>query len=72
MLRIFSWPFCFQMPALPERANQPIKTVAHKWKIEGEIEKTTLRREVRDFCDQFPVYHLYEYTPESAAERLPG
>ncbi|KAJ7361910.1 hypothetical protein OS493_014556 [Desmophyllum pertusum] len=54
-----------KMTALPP--NHQIKTVSHKWKIDAKIDKTTLRREVRDFCGQYPVYHLYDYTPDSIA-----
>lgn len=53
------------MASLP--ANHHVTTVSHKWKIIGKIEKTTLRGEVRDFCAQYPVYRLMEYSPDSVS-----
>lgn len=29
------------------------------------MEKWNLRREVQEFCDQFPVYRLERFTPDS-------
>ena len=46
-------------------ANHDITTVSHRWVIVGKVDKTTLREEVRDFCAQYPVYRLMEYTPDS-------
>ncbi|XP_078354927.1 uncharacterized protein LOC144639505 [Oculina patagonica] len=59
-----------EVTALP--GNQQIKAIAHKWKVYGKVDKTTLRGEVRDFCAQYPVYRLMEYTPDSFAIERPG
>jgi len=60
----------FQMPVLP--AGHRIETVTHMWRMSGLVEKTALRSEVREFCDQYPVYRLSDYPLERNAEGLAG
>jgi len=42
------------------------------WRMSGLVEKTALRPEVREFCDQYPVYRLSDYPLERNAEGLAG
>ena len=60
--------FGFQMTALP--ANHQVTTVNKKWRINAKIDKSSLRPEVRSFCAQYPVFSLYEYTPDSIAVEM--
>ncbi|XP_028519019.1 uncharacterized protein LOC110252508 [Exaiptasia diaphana] len=44
--------------------NATIKTVSMRWTRGPEVDKTILRKEVRDFCGQFPVYQLVPFNPD--------
>lgn len=53
--------------ALNRPTNYKISTVSKKWIIAGEVEKIFLRKEIAEFCDQYPVYRLKEYVPDSVS-----
>jgi len=52
---------------LSRPTNYKITTVSKKWIIAGELDKFLLRKEIADFCDQYPVYRLKEYVPGSVS-----
>ena len=51
----------------------PSKDEAQKfWVVSEEVDKTLLRQEVQDFCDQVPVFRMTEVDLRSAAVGLKG
>ncbi|XP_028515596.1 uncharacterized protein LOC110241421 [Exaiptasia diaphana] len=44
-----------------------IRKISRQWTIGPIVDKSTLRKEVRDFCGQFPVYRLEPFTPDSVS-----
>lgn len=51
--------------AFSESVNRPpnyrISTISKYWIPTEEVDKNFLRREAREFCDQYPIYRLEEY-----------
>ena len=45
-------------------SHKIVKTT-EQWRIGARVEKWSLRREVQEFCGQFPVYRLEPFTPDT-------
>ena len=45
------------------------KVVVQKhWVVSEQVDKTFLRQEVQEFCDQFPMYRLQEVDSNSTSK----
>ncbi|PFX28204.1 hypothetical protein AWC38_SpisGene7113 [Stylophora pistillata] len=53
--------------AISRPTDYQISTVNKEWIVSGEVDKIFLRKEIREFCDQYPVYRLREYVPDSVS-----
>ncbi|XP_066023542.1 uncharacterized protein [Pocillopora verrucosa] len=58
--------FDFQM-AVNQPPNHKISTISKYWVIGDKFDETSLRRVVREFCDQHPVYRLEEHISDSVS-----
>ncbi|KXJ12905.1 hypothetical protein AC249_AIPGENE19884 [Exaiptasia diaphana] len=49
-----------------------IRKISRQWTIGPIVDKSTLRKEVRDFCGQFPVYRLEPFNADSVSYGIIG
>ncbi|PFX28203.1 hypothetical protein AWC38_SpisGene7110 [Stylophora pistillata] len=53
--------------ALNRPINYKISKISKEWIITGKVDKMFLRKEIKEFCDQYPNYRLKEYEPDSVS-----
>ncbi|XP_066023575.1 uncharacterized protein [Pocillopora verrucosa] len=53
--------------AVNQPPNHKISTISKYWVIGDKVDETSLRRVVREFCDQHPVYRLEEHISDSVS-----
>ncbi|XP_066023925.1 uncharacterized protein [Pocillopora verrucosa] len=53
--------------AVNQPLNHNISTISKYWVIGDKVDETSLRRVVREFCDQHPIYRLEENISDSVS-----
>lgn len=53
--------------AVNQPPNHKISTISKYWVIGDKVDETSLRRVVREFCHQHPVYRLEEHISDSVS-----